>query len=339
MRWKSVTPESRRTDSPKHRSQSSRRYFNGAIPPRLTVSVFSNDIPPLDSSIHYLGYVDDGESTDTIMRKFQELERLERELAERRHVSDDPFVEKDALMNVMATETGMNVSRGELAERDLRELLRRTRKYDQSGGYVDADGLYWPPRNVADEYAASDNDNDDNQLYFLPTQQSEDAEDDEMDTQSWSDDENANTSSRPRHRQRPPKTVSLASPRSPHHSLTTSAPSVIKPRVHPMYIPHDRHFLLCLIARMAGDRRVVDEDAPTLMKLPPLPIPATWAHIVSNPLQRELQMHERCREFTVTSVFDEAVQWIAALQGQKVQGIYMRPPFNAHFTVDYWVSC
>lgn len=82
--------------------------------------------------------------------------------------------------------------------------------------------------------------------------------------------------------------------------------------------------------------KVIDLDAPTLTKLPPNPIPSTWAHIIQNPLKYSSEAGQ-CEEILTESIVNDET-WYFGLKGRKVQGILMRPPLNENFSVLQWAK-
>lgn len=81
--------------------------------------------------------------------------------------------------------------------------------------------------------------------------------------------------------------------------------------------------------------KFVDIDAPTVIKLPPNPIPSTWAHLVHNPLKQGDS--PKCREICTDSIQSEV--WLEGLElSNSVQGIYMKPPFSDTFTIPVWAQ-
>lgn len=81
--------------------------------------------------------------------------------------------------------------------------------------------------------------------------------------------------------------------------------------------------------------KIVDLDAPTIIKLPPNPLPDTWAHIVQNPLKR---IKDKCTEIITPSI--QGKGWLEGLKlVNPVQGILMRPPFHPDtFTIKHWAK-
>jgi hypothetical protein len=84
--------------------------------------------------------------------------------------------------------------------------------------------------------------------------------------------------------------------------------------------------------------KVVDLDAPTVIKLPPNPIPNTWAHIVHNPLKAIQKQLPSSVEILTKSIVGKT--WFEGLKLRNpVQGILMRPPFDEEtFTIKQWAK-
>lgn len=81
--------------------------------------------------------------------------------------------------------------------------------------------------------------------------------------------------------------------------------------------------------------KIIDFDAPSYTKIPPNPVPNTWAHIVHNPLKQGVG---ECKEILTSSICDDP-SWYSELKLDKpVQGILMRPPFSEHFSVKQWAE-
>ena len=85
--------------------------------------------------------------------------------------------------------------------------------------------------------------------------------------------------------------------------------------------------------------KFVDIDAPTLIKIPPNPIPVTWAHLIHNPLKYLEKGGEGCTEILTSSILGENWDWLNGSNLKcPIQGIYMRPPFNEEFTPQHWAK-
>jgi hypothetical protein len=82
--------------------------------------------------------------------------------------------------------------------------------------------------------------------------------------------------------------------------------------------------------------KIVDLDAPTIIKLPPNPIPSTWAHIIHNPLKAIQKQLPSTTEILTKSISNRI--WLQGLNlTNPVQGILMRPPFNDEtFNIKHW---
>ena len=99
-------------------------------------------------------------------------------------------------------------------------------------------------------------------------------------------------------------------------SKATAPPSISKPKA---YAP-----------------KVVDLDAPTITKLPPNPIPNTWAHRIHNPLKAIQKQSPTSVEILTRSIARRG--WLEGLTLRNpVQGILMKPPFHEEkFTIKNW---
>jgi hypothetical protein len=84
--------------------------------------------------------------------------------------------------------------------------------------------------------------------------------------------------------------------------------------------------------------KMIDLDAPTIIKLPPNPIPSTWAHIIHNPLKAIQKQLPNTTEILTKSISNRS--WLQGLKLRNpVQGILMRPPFNEEtFNIKHWAK-
>lgn len=77
-----------------------------------------------DSSAHYVGYVEDGESVEAIMKKFEELERIEKEFS---------ALQMDTVEEEIATNN--------LTEEQLEEVFKRTSAFTVKSATIDTDTI------------------------------------------------------------------------------------------------------------------------------------------------------------------------------------------------------
>lgn len=99
----------------------------------------------------------------------------------------------------------------------------------------------------------------------------------------------------------------------------------------------DEKEILTTVKPKAYAPKVIDLDAPTIIKLPPNPIPNTWAHIVHNPLKAIQKQLPSTIEILTKSIWHRS--WLKGLKLKNpVQGILMRPPFDQQFTIKEWAK-
>ena len=76
------------------------------------------------------------------------------------------------------------------------------------------------------------------------------------------------------------------------------------------------------------------------MKIPAMPLPATWAHLIHNPFAEE---HKDKRAVNIEfngRIQEDSNAWIerVKMETNRLLGIYMDPPFSPDFTPVQWVS-
>ncbi|KAI9485429.1 MAG: hypothetical protein EXX96DRAFT_533779 [Benjaminiella poitrasii] len=98
---------------------------------------------PKVSNAHYVGYVEDEESVEAIMKKFEELERIQKEFSTLQ-VNNESTVDQDVQMTEIAEEP---VDNAQLTEEQLEEVFKRTSAFTvktvtiDTGDFEDLDAL------------------------------------------------------------------------------------------------------------------------------------------------------------------------------------------------------
>jgi hypothetical protein len=305
------------------------------------------------SAVHYLGYAADNESPEAIMRKFQALERFESELSARNplhksgkwgnHISvGQSGYALDDMENDPAFEQQKEsapVRNVQLDERDLMELARRTSATDRSivlpfatsHNYYDQ-LMYREDYSIRD-YEASYRHYPHGHDANISRQRQIVSDDDDLFDVNEQEDHNGDSASESDldedelelelYDRRPSQKRRASKPKTSVNRVSAANVSTATKLAHSGQRSRPK----------AYQPRVVDLNAPTLVKHPPGPMPSTWAHIVSNPFLVPEQS-DLCNAVHVQSILGKAEKWMSRLGGAKVQGICMRPPLS--LPVDTW---
>ncbi|KAI7904431.1 uncharacterized protein BX663DRAFT_535836 [Cokeromyces recurvatus] len=212
---------------------------------------------PKVSNAHYVGYVEDEESVEAIMKKFEELERIQKEFSSLQ-VNNDTNVDQDEQMTDVADES---VKSTQLTEEQLEEVFKRTSAFTvksatmETGEFEDLDALeLW-------------------QIEYKDGSTTEFYEEDEyhyVDDNFW--DEEFGSSERPK-RVRHGRT-----PKQPGQRRGGVDRESIIAKYKIMQIQvQDRNGNYFTVKKRVSN---VDPSLPTYVKIPARPISLSWAHSI-----------------------------------------------------------
>ena len=300
MKWKSVSPDSKRRDSPKFKQNPNVHYYNlyrddqpGYSSFKGSNSSYPNSYVPYTSSYtpYPLSYQPAyTPSYNSIEMRLRDMERREWEL------------ERELEFYRNQRNESIQVQEQFSADEDEDELYfygGGSKRKEQSVKYADPD-----TRNETNELIKTHGQSF--EPVRIKSEEYDPADFESASSSSWSSDEVEYIDSISKKGKKRPNKTKL-----PSSSVVIG---LIKPKA---YAP-----------------KLVDLDAPTVMKLPPNPIPSTWANLIHNPLKP--QSTDECKEILTGSIKD--LQWLEPGQFS-VQGILMRPPFDEEeFTVKKWAK-
>ena len=348
MKWKSVSPDVKRRESPKYYQPQNNNFYDNS--------------PIRTSKGNHRGtnYFNENVTIDSVsvMQKFQEMERRERDLqmelqfyrskfqesnhynrhnqAEYYNNYSNPIYNQSKLVDYYSssreTETTDMMGRGfNDINRNDDTMRYNYKSYNENYQYEngkyednqieeeDEDELYFygGKRNNTNTNPSSTSTNININKAIYNNESSEFQEYDPADfeteaSSSWSsdlDDYTSGTEEFPTKTAKKNKTI---------HASTIETKLKLNSAKPKAYAP-----------------KYIDLDAHTYIKIPPNPIPNTWAHIIHNPLRYNPKNGE-CEEIETNSIVNDS-SWYS--DGSiSVQGILMRPPFSDRFTVNHWIK-
>lgn len=322
MKWKSVSPEVKRRDSPKYRQKN--YNFNELY----------EKAPPIDS----------------IIKKFKEMERKERELQEELEYYRSRFQGTVRHREISNWEAESNRDSGEFHSNFSNQWNNKSNLTLDYYLNVNDENYFNHHNQIEHNYKRERESNNDNyynshkliedeedELYFYgggrKRKTAKDQDNDHLDVvaditniNSLSDydpidyassDISSSWSSNEEVFKKTKKLTKVMNKTSAIKSSSNSVQQVVQ-----------------YIKPKAYNPKIVDFDAPTIIKIPPNQIPNTWAHIIHNPLKQT--GYDGCREILVESLTSG---WNSELKlANSIQGILMRPPFNEKFSIQKWAK-
>ncbi|PIA19247.1 hypothetical protein COEREDRAFT_37216, partial [Coemansia reversa NRRL 1564] len=249
------------------------------------------------SNQYYVGYVEDDESVDAIMKKFEELERIEKEFsAKKKSAADDSSTEHKS--KEQPIESGMSL---ELLE----EVFKRTSAFTVRGAMMDdfdlevMDDIELWEAEAADNVLAEWEEEED----YVALHLDDDALDDEFGVVL------------PRRRYQRHDTAKKSGPK------LSSRDQIIQRYKYMQVRVQDRHGHTFFVSRKVN---AVDPSLPTYVRIPPNPISRSWVKHI-RPLSYETESTPtpdwaQCIETDNTLEFDYSKF------DRTFQCVYMDPP-------------
>ncbi|GAN06529.1 MT-A70 protein [Mucor ambiguus] len=248
------------------------------------------------SNAHYVGYVEDNESVEAIMKKFEELERIQQEFTSSPQlVSNTPPAKPEQDGCVQDT-----LIEDPLTQEQLEEVFRRTSAFTVKSASLDPNFVV--DMDALDLLQAEYRNNDTNEFveeddyYYVG---------DDFDLNEQVDDKDGQYRDRDYRRSTPSKKKRL------------DRQSVL-----------NKHKILAAQAKDETGRIVtakkqvcsIDPSLPTYVKIPPRPIKASWAHFIK-PLSEIIPPTHYTYHEVKNLVDQDLTQY-----GSQFQAIYMDPP-------------
>ncbi|RKP38181.1 hypothetical protein BJ085DRAFT_15323 [Dimargaris cristalligena] len=241
------------------------------------------------SNAHYVGYVEDDESVDAIMKKFEELERIQQQ-----------FASQATKSNLGSSSTNAPPP---LTQEQLEEVFRQTSSFTVKTATIDIDDY-----DESEWWKAEMEDAD-------TTEYIEENDYVAVDDEFWDEEFGAAPTKKRVKGTRPATTLPPREKeaRRPRHDKE----SIIQ-RYRIMQVKlQDKHGNYFFIRKKVS---TVDPSLPTYVRIPPIPIPHSWVfHITqlieqATPPPSSRQLHDDVLTMDLLSL------------GQSYQAIYMDPP-------------
>ncbi|EIE92517.1 hypothetical protein G6F46_009701 [Rhizopus delemar] len=239
------------------------------------------------SSAHYVGYVEDGESVEAIMKKFEELERIEKEFS---------ALQMDTVEEEIATNN--------LTEEQLEEVFKRTSAFTVKSATIDTDTI--EDLDALDLWEIEYKDGDTNEFY----------EPDEyhyVDESFWDEEFGEKPARKGRQQGR---IIKEPRPSGTKGRGLDRESIIAKYKIMQVQV-QDRNGNYFTIKKRVSN---VDPSLPTYVKIPPRPISRSWAHSIQS-ISAEDMTH--AKYFEVPDIISKDLREY----GTDFSAVYMDPPF------------
>ncbi|KAJ3278717.1 hypothetical protein HK104_002075, partial [Borealophlyctis nickersoniae] len=259
------------------------------------------------SAAWYVGYAEDGESVEAIMKKFEELDRMKQEVAsqqqQQQQQQQQPTGDGDATPGdgeVVPTEESA------FTQRQLEELFKRTSAFTVKSATRLAD--------------FDDDELNDVELWRLEAADAGDEEYREeddyyiVDDDFW-DEEFGSAPSRSKHSRKLASAPKAPSSRGGGRNDRESILARYKVMSVQMQDRNGNFFVMK--KRICGP----DPHLPTYVRIPPVPVPRSWVKVIT-PLPPSVEQVPGCRYYEA-----DVLSFHLASLGKKFQVIHMDPPF------------
>ncbi|KAI8374007.1 hypothetical protein EDC96DRAFT_10343 [Choanephora cucurbitarum] len=250
------------------------------------------------SNAHYVGYVEDGESVEAIMKKFEELERIQKEFSSLK-------VEQPAEEETPDTQDTVMEPVSEFTQEQLEEVFKRTSAFTVKSATIDTSHVM--DLDALDLWQIEYNDNSTNEI----------VEEDEyyyVDDSFWEDEFS--------------ETISNINKRTNRRAKEPRQPGVRRGGVDRESIIAKYKFMQIKIQDRNGNYFTIkkkvsnmDPSLPTYVRIPPRPIPASWANSI-RPISSPISIHGSHYHEVNQILSTDLTQY-----GQDFSAVYMDPPF------------
>ncbi|KAF9206159.1 hypothetical protein BGZ49_002907 [Haplosporangium sp. Z 27] len=295
------------------------------------------------NNAHYVGYVEENESIEAIMKKFEELARMEEEFAKSKISTSSANNNNNSIEgeasgsgsgpgdSIQGTESGVMEINGEVifgvekvkntpdentgfTDEQLQEIFRRT------SGFTVRSMLRDTPEDIYEEDLWQANIADEDYLYDF------EEEDDylmAMDDHFW-DEEVSNSRKRGRKEKepRPPRIPKEPKIKGEKRRVGNSDRETILQRYKVMQVRlQDRNGVFYTVKKKIS---TMDPTLPTYVRIPPVPIPRSWIQAIK-PLEKQVELATHIpgsRYEETTNILDLDLTTF----GTDFQAVYMDPP-------------
>ncbi|EPB84207.1 hypothetical protein HMPREF1544_08999 [Mucor circinelloides 1006PhL] len=253
-------------------------------------------LTPSCSNAHYVGYVEDNESVEAIMKKFEELERIQQEFtSSHQQASETPLEQLEEHGRDQDT-----LIDDPLTQEQLEEVFRRTSAFTVKSASLDPN--YVVDMDALDLLQVEYRNNNTNEFieeddyYYVGDDFDLDRQEDDKDEQYIDRNYRRSTPSKK-------KRLDRQSVLNKHKMLAVQT--------------KDETGRLITVKKRACD---IDPSLPTYVKIPPRPIKASWAHFIK-PLSTTTPP-TNCAYYETSNLVDQDL----TQYGSQFQAIYMDPP-------------
>ncbi|KAF1796116.1 hypothetical protein FB192DRAFT_1406951 [Mucor lusitanicus] len=249
------------------------------------------------SNAHYVGYVEDNESVEAIMKKFEELERIQQEF------TSSPQPVNDTLQLEQDDRDQDTLIEDSLTQEQLEEVFRRTSAFTVKSASVDPDFIV--DMDALDLLQAEYRHNntaefiEEDDYYYVG---------DDFDLDGQVDDDGKDEQYRDRYYRRS----------TPSKKKRLDRQSVLNKHKMLAAQTKDETGRTVPVKRQACD---IDPSLPTYVRIPPRPIKASWAHSIK-PLSSNATPPTNAAYHEVHRLVDQDL----TQYGSQFQAIYMDPP-------------
>ncbi|KAI8971127.1 hypothetical protein BDB01DRAFT_854975 [Pilobolus umbonatus] len=251
------------------------------------------------SNAHYVGYVEDEESVEAIMKKFEELERIQQEFSSLQVKSKEETV--DVVMSDIIDD-GHLIPKDHFTEEQLEEVFKRTSAFTVKSATIDTSAI--EDMDALDLWEIEYKDSSTTEFY----------EEDEyhyVDESFW-DEEFGEKTARKGRQPRAPKEPRLPVKRGVDRESIIAKYKIMQVQVQ------DRNGNYFTIKKRVSN---MDPSLPTYVKIPARPISLSWAHSIK-PFSQNISTPPASRYYEVDNIINTDL----SKYGTDFSAVYMDPP-------------
>ncbi|KAI8377832.1 uncharacterized protein BYT42DRAFT_571867 [Radiomyces spectabilis] len=258
------------------------------------------------SNVHYVGYVEDEESVEAIMKKFEELERIQREFSSMA-VKSDEGSNKENEVKSESVDAGIPEEDAPMTEEQLQEVFKRTSAFTVKSAMIDTNTV--DDMDAMELWQVEFRDSNTDELY---------EEDDyiHVDDDFW----DLEFGESPRQHKRLRRGAIPTRDRPAGQRRGVDRESIIaKYKIMQIQV-QDRNGNYFMVKKRVS---ALDPSLPTYVKIPGKPIPRSWAHTIlhmqpkaSLTIPLASQLHQ----------VDDILSTDLKQFGQGFSAVYMDPP-------------
>ncbi|KAG0166308.1 hypothetical protein DFQ30_007343 [Apophysomyces sp. BC1015] len=265
--------------------------------------------PTVASNAHYVGYVEDEESVEAIMKKFEELERMQKEFSTMavkvEEVDNNETKATDATTTIPESDVMLMDDLQPLTEEQLQEVFKRTSAFTVKTAMIDSTDM--EELDALEVWQMENKDGNTDEIY---------EEDDyiHVDDDFW--DLEFGESPRPKRVRRGPSTreISSGGRRGVDRESIIAKYRIMKVQVQ------DRNGNYFMVKKRVS---AIDPSLPTYVKIPARPISRSWAHHIFSKLPIKVEsVPAGSRIHEVQNISSTDLKQF----GTSFSAVYMDPP-------------